>query len=130
MPFLAVSVLGILFNPEGAGFLLFSLPVVAVSGAGVGAICGALAAAVVPISRKANAMGPALALGATVYFVTLTIVAAVLFLALVPADFRPWAIFIPLLTLIATGLATWGFAVDRRRITPAPNNWVPNPPSW
>lgn len=131
VPFLAVSALGVLFNPVGAGYLLFSLPVVAVAGATAGVLGGALAAAVAPLARRGAAAGPSLAGSAAAYFAVLTPAVVVGVLLFAPAYARiELAVVSPLVTLGATGLATWGLARERRRAAHAAVLPVPPPPGW
>jgi hypothetical protein len=113
---MAISAVGVIFNPTSLGYLLFALPVVAVSGATAGALGGALAAAIAPLARRGQSVGRALTRCAVVYFLSLTIAVAVPFLLLVPEDLRlGLAVLIPVAGVMATGLATWGFSLDRRR---------------
>ncbi|HYQ76329.1 hypothetical protein [Cellulomonas sp.] len=134
VPYLAVSALGVLVNPAGAGYLLFSLPVVVVTGvpagATAGALGGALAAAVAPLARRGATAVPALAGSAAAYFAALTPAVVVGVLLLAPAYARlELAALSPVVTLGATGLATWGLAQERRRAARAAVP-VPLPPGW
>lgn len=115
LPFLAVAALGSLADPIGAGYVVFSLPIVVIVGAVSGTIGGALAAAIAPLARRGPTPGPALARCAVLYFGALAVVAVVALLALPPADAGAWAVVLPVPLLVATALATWGFATARRR---------------
>jgi hypothetical protein len=125
---MAVSAIGLLFSPGSVIYAVIALPVVIVTGGTAGALGGALAAAFAPLARRTTASAGTLAWCAVAYFVMLTAAFAVLFLLLVPADARPGqAPAVPLVTLIATGLATWGLVLERRRAARPAQAWVPAP---
>ncbi|WP_282944815.1 hypothetical protein [Cellulomonas endometrii] len=129
-PFLGISAIGLIFNPTSVGYLLFAVPVVAISGATAGALGGALTAAIAPLARTGQSTGTALARCVVVYFLSLTIAVTVPFLLFVPEELMlGLALLIPVVVLIATGLATWGFALDRRRAIRAGTVWTPGPSS-
>lgn len=126
-PFLAISASGILFNPSSIGYLLFALPVVAVAGVTVGALGGALAAAIAPLARKGPA-ARALTRCAVLYLLALAAAAAVLVLLFVPAEVRTsFAALVPVVAVIGTALATWGLDRDRRRHLRAGRVQAPTP---
>ncbi|GIG36949.1 hypothetical protein [Cellulomonas pakistanensis] len=72
--YLTVAGLGALYYPESLGYLLFSVPVVVVSGAVVGVLCGAVAAAVAPLARRGRSADVALLRCAALYVVAVTVV--------------------------------------------------------
>lgn len=127
VPFTAISAVGVLFNPASIGYLVFALPVVAVAGATTGALGGGLASVTALILRNDRPSRRTLTRRAIVYLVVMTIAVTALFLLFVPADARPGqAPAIPVVVLSATGLATWGFARDRRRAMRAESTWTPH----
>lgn len=129
VPFTAVSAVGLLFSPGSVIYFVLSLPVVVITGGAAGALGGALAAALAPFGRRGAVLARALGWCAAAYFVVLTVASAVLFLLLVPAGARPGqAPAVPVVTLIATGLATWGLALERRRAAPLVGSHRPREP--
>lgn len=126
VPFVAFAAIGLVHEPQAVGYLLSSLPVVGAAGAVTGVLGGALAAAIAPLTRTGASTPARLTLCAVLYCVALTIAVAALFVIAVPADARPGqAPVVPIVCLIGTGLATWGFSRERRRarritLTPPP----------
>lgn len=129
VPFMAVSMIGLLFSPASAGYLLFSLPVVMASGAVVGTACGALAAAIAPLARKSTSLTRTLLQCSALYAVALSVAATILVLVFVPADWVLTTVSVVVVVIVlATGLSTWGFLVERRRAIRAANPWPGNAP--
>jgi hypothetical protein len=124
----AISTVGLVHEPMSVGYLIFALPVVGAAGAVSGALSGALAAVIAPLARKGASTHARLVMCAVLYFCALTLAATVLFLIFVPADARPGqAPAVPVATLVATGLAIWGFVRERRRTLHSANRSTPSP---
>ncbi len=128
VPFTAISAVGLVHEPMSVGYLIFALPVVGAAGALTGALSGALAAVIAPLARKGAPTHMRLVACAVLYFFALTLATTVLFLIFVPADARPGqAPAVPIATLIATGLSTWGFGRERRRALRSTTRSTPRP---
>ncbi|MFB9954118.1 hypothetical protein [Cellulomonas denverensis] len=121
---MAVSLIGLLFSPESAGYLLFSLPVAMASGAVAGTACGALAAAIAPFARKSTSLTRALLQCSALYAVALSVAATILVVVFVSADWVLTTVSVVVVVIVlATGLAIWGFALEWRRARRAAYVW-------